>query len=70
MEERLTLCNMVIEPDGKNGVVPADDIQVPSRTNKLGVPLGTLSYWWCISSVAYEINHLEKLSNMSLGNHC
>jgi homoaconitase/3-isopropylmalate dehydratase large subunit len=24
MEERMTLCNMVIEAGGKNGVVPAD----------------------------------------------
>lgn len=25
MEERMTLCNMVIEAGGKNGVVPADE---------------------------------------------
>lgn len=24
MEERMTLCNMVIEAGGKNGVIPAD----------------------------------------------
>lgn len=24
MEERMTLCNMVIEAGGKNGIVPAD----------------------------------------------
>lgn len=24
MEERMTLCNMVVEAGGKNGVVPAD----------------------------------------------
>lgn len=26
MEERMTLCNMVIEAGGKNGVVPPDEI--------------------------------------------
>lgn len=25
MEERMTLCNMVVEAGGKNGVVPADE---------------------------------------------
>jgi 3-isopropylmalate/(R)-2-methylmalate dehydratase large subunit len=25
MEDRMTLCNMVIEAGGKNGVVPADE---------------------------------------------
>jgi 3-isopropylmalate/(R)-2-methylmalate dehydratase large subunit len=25
MEERMTLCNMVIEGGGKNGAVPADE---------------------------------------------
>lgn len=24
MEERMTLCNMVVEAGGKNGVIPAD----------------------------------------------
>lgn len=24
MEERMTLCNMVVEAGGKNGIVPAD----------------------------------------------
>jgi len=37
MEERMTLCNMVIEAGGKNGVIEPDDVTVSfvkSRTNK------------------------------------
>jgi 3-isopropylmalate/(R)-2-methylmalate dehydratase large subunit len=37
MEERMTLCNMVIEAGGKNGVIPPDDVTrdyVRARTKK------------------------------------
>lgn len=37
MEERMTLCNMVIEAGGKNGVIPPDDVTrdyVRARTTK------------------------------------
>jgi 3-isopropylmalate/(R)-2-methylmalate dehydratase large subunit len=38
MEERMTLCNMVIEAGGKNGVVPADETTFKYLEVKL-VPL-------------------------------
>lgn len=28
MEERMTICNMVVEAGGKNGVIPADQVRL------------------------------------------
>ncbi|KAK6914160.1 Aconitase/3-isopropylmalate dehydratase large subunit, alpha/beta/alpha domain [Dillenia turbinata] len=38
MEERMTLCNMVIEAGGKNGVVPADDTTFKYLEDKTSIP--------------------------------
>ncbi|GAB4851341.1 3-isopropylmalate dehydratase large subunit, chloroplastic [Ancistrocladus abbreviatus] len=38
MEERMTLCNMVIEAGGKNGVVPADSITHKYLEDKTAIP--------------------------------
>ncbi|XP_050120182.1 3-isopropylmalate dehydratase large subunit, chloroplastic-like [Malus sylvestris] len=38
MEERMTLCNMVIEVGGKNGVVPADSTTFKYLEDKTSVP--------------------------------
>ncbi|KAK4421613.1 3-isopropylmalate dehydratase large subunit, chloroplastic [Sesamum alatum] len=38
MEERMTLCNMVVEAGGKNGVVPADSTTYKYLQDKTSVP--------------------------------
>ncbi|KAI3826664.1 hypothetical protein L1987_00716 [Smallanthus sonchifolius] len=38
MEERMTLCNMVVEAGGKNGIVPADATTFKYLENKTSVP--------------------------------
>ncbi|KAJ9182345.1 hypothetical protein P3X46_006349 [Hevea brasiliensis] len=38
MEERMTLCNMVVEAGGKNGVVPADSTTFKYLEDKTSVP--------------------------------
>ncbi|KAF9677774.1 hypothetical protein SADUNF_Sadunf08G0142400 [Salix dunnii] len=38
MEERMTLCNMVIEAGGKNGVVPADSTTFKYLEDKTSIP--------------------------------
>ena len=50
MEERMTICNMVVEAGGKNGVIPAD--QVRWQRDGLGKgepgvgPSVILRTWW------------------------
>lgn len=52
MEERMTLCNMVVEAGGKNGVVPAD-----STTFKyLEVSMDTYGRYLCVAFILH--NHL------------
>jgi hypothetical protein len=38
MEDRMTLCNMVVEAGGKNGVVPADSTTFKYLEGKTTVP--------------------------------
>ncbi|KAM0985573.1 hypothetical protein PS2_012609 [Malus domestica] len=38
MEERMTLCNMVVEAEGQNGVVPADSTTFKYLEDKTSVP--------------------------------
>lgn len=62
MEERMTLCNMVIEAGGKNGVIAPDETTfeyVQSRTGKSFEPVYTDSdakFW---SNRSYNVSELE-----------
>jgi 3-isopropylmalate/(R)-2-methylmalate dehydratase large subunit len=38
MEDRMTLCNMVVEAGGKNGVVPADSTTFKYLEGKTTIP--------------------------------
>jgi len=41
MEERMTICNMVVEAGGKNGVIPPDQITFDYVDNRTDIPYET-----------------------------
>lgn len=62
MEERMTLCNMVIEAGGKNGVIAADTVTldyVQARTNKPFEIFQTDSNAVFYSEHRYNVSRLE-----------
>lgn len=62
MEERMTLCNMVIEAGGKNGVIAADQTTfdyVNARTDKPYTPVYTDSDAQFYSDRFYDVTKLE-----------
>ncbi|KAF5736706.1 Isopropyl malate isomerase large subunit 1 [Tripterygium wilfordii] len=64
MEERMTLCNMVIEAGGKNGVVPADSTTYKYLENKTSVPYEPVysdSQARFLSEYRFDISKLEPL---------
>ncbi|TYI12248.1 hypothetical protein ES332_A09G264600v1 [Gossypium tomentosum] len=64
MEERMTLCNMVVEAGGKNGVVPADSTTFKYLEGKTSLPYEPVysdaqaSY---LSEYRFDISKLEPL---------
>lgn len=59
MEERMTLCNMVVEAGGKNGVVPADSttykyLEVNFRRDKL------CDLMCCVCTITLRIHIIYK----------
>ncbi|KAL6548266.1 3-isopropylmalate dehydratase large subunit, chloroplastic [Orobanche gracilis] len=80
MEERMTLCNMVVEAGGKNGIVPADSTTYNYLQGKTSVPYepvysdGQARY---LSEYRFDISKLEPLvakphspDNRSLAREC
>ncbi|KAL8486714.1 hypothetical protein ACS0TY_022954 [Phlomoides rotata] len=80
MEERMTLCNMVIEAGGKNGVVPADNTTYQYLQDKTTVPYepvhsdGQARF---LSEYKFDISKLEPLvakphspDNLALAREC
>ncbi|GKV39147.1 hypothetical protein SLEP1_g46957 [Rubroshorea leprosula] len=64
MEERMTLCNMVIEAGGKNGVVPADGTTFKYLENKTSVPYEPVysdAQASFLSEYRFDISKLEPL---------
>ncbi|MBD1920031.1 3-isopropylmalate dehydratase large subunit [Microcoleus sp. FACHB-831] len=62
MEERMTLCNMVIEAGGKNGVIAPDETTfeyVRARTNKPFEPVYTDADAKFYSDRTYDVTQLE-----------
>jgi 3-isopropylmalate/(R)-2-methylmalate dehydratase large subunit len=62
MEDRMTLCNMVIEAGGKNGTVAPDETTfeyVRDRTNKPFEPVYTDADARFYSDRQYDVSHLE-----------
>lgn len=62
MEERMTLCNMVIEAGGKNGVIAPDETTfeyVRARTNKSFEPVYTDADAKFYSDQRYDVSTLE-----------
>ena len=62
MEERMTLCNMVIEAGGKNGVIAPDETTfayVRARTNKPFEPVYTDADASFYSEYRYDVSQLE-----------
>lgn len=56
MEERMTLCNMVIEADAKNGVIPADSttykyLEVREVTCSIQFKI-----WWQIGNELWSLD--------------
>ncbi|KAL9236491.1 hypothetical protein vseg_011155 [Gypsophila vaccaria] len=62
MEERMTLCNMVVEAGGKNGVVPVDNTTLNYLEGKSSIPYepvysdGQASY---LSEYRFDVSKLE-----------
>ncbi|MBI2871384.1 MAG: 3-isopropylmalate dehydratase large subunit [Candidatus Omnitrophica bacterium] len=62
VEERMTLCNMVIEAGGKNGVIEPDDVTqtfVRARTGKAFEPLHADPGAQYINEKEYDVSRLE-----------
>ena len=50
MEERMTLCNMVVEAGGKNGIVPADN------TTYKYLEVSAIAYWCKIIGLSLSLS--------------
>ncbi|KAI4303953.1 hypothetical protein MLD38_039529 [Melastoma candidum] len=64
MEERMTLCNMVVEAGGKNGVVPADATTfeyLKDKTTKRYEPLYSDGSARFLSEYRFDVSKLEPL---------
>ncbi|XP_048235011.1 3-isopropylmalate dehydratase large subunit, chloroplastic isoform X2 [Ricinus communis] len=64
MEERMTLCNMVIEAGGKNGVIPADSTTFKYLEDKTSVPYEPVysdEQARFLSEYRFDISKLEPL---------
>ncbi|KAI9078767.1 hypothetical protein K1719_039225 [Acacia pycnantha] len=64
MEERMTLCNMVVEAGGKNGVVPADSTTYKYLEGKTSVPYEPLysdNQARFLSDYRFDVSKLEPL---------
>ncbi|XP_015873132.2 3-isopropylmalate dehydratase large subunit, chloroplastic-like isoform X1 [Ziziphus jujuba] len=64
MEERMTLCNMVVEAGGKNGVVPADSTTykyLEDKTSTPYVPVYSDEKARFLSEYRFDISKLEPL---------
>ncbi|OMP03153.1 Aconitase/3-isopropylmalate dehydratase large subunit, alpha/beta/alpha, partial [Corchorus capsularis] len=64
MEERMTLCNMVIEAGGKNGVVPADSTTFKYLEDKTSVPYEPIfsdAQASFLSEFRFDVSKLEPL---------
>ncbi|XAR57609.1 3-isopropylmalate dehydratase [Bertholletia excelsa] len=64
MEERMTLCNMVVEAGGKNGVVPADSTTFKYLEDKTSVPYEAVysdEQARFLSEYRFDISKLEPL---------
>ncbi|WCJ24129.1 3-isopropylmalate dehydratase large subunit chloroplastic [Euphorbia peplus] len=64
MEERMTLCNMVIEAGGKNGVVPADTTTFKYLEDKTQVPYEPVysdKHARFLSEYRFDVSKLEPL---------
>ncbi|KAL4297925.1 hypothetical protein GQ457_12G004520 [Hibiscus cannabinus] len=61
MEERMTLCNMVVEAGGKNGVVPADSTTFKIKTSLLYEPVYSDAHASFLSEYRFDISKLEPL---------
>ncbi|GJN18874.1 hypothetical protein PR202_gb06084 [Eleusine coracana subsp. coracana] len=62
MEERMTLCNMVIEAGGKNGVVPADETTFKYLEGKTSVgyePVYSDAQARFVSDYCFDVSKLE-----------
>uniref|UniRef100_A0A804P4W1 Aconitase/3-isopropylmalate dehydratase large subunit alpha/beta/alpha domain-containing protein n=1 Tax=Zea mays TaxID=4577 RepID=A0A804P4W1_MAIZE len=62
MEERMTLCNMVIEAGGKNGVVPADETTFKYLEGKTSVdyePVYSDAQARFFSDYRFDVSKLE-----------
>ncbi|XP_061338234.1 3-isopropylmalate dehydratase large subunit, chloroplastic-like isoform X1 [Gastrolobium bilobum] len=80
MEERMTLCNMVVEAGGKNGVVPADSTTYKYLEGKTSVayePVYSDQQARFLSEYRFDVSKLEPLvakphspDNRSLAREC
>lgn len=64
MEERMTLCNMVVEAGGKNGVVPADSTTYKYLEGKTSIPYEPVysdSQASFLSEYRFDVSKLEPL---------
>ncbi|KAG6506312.1 hypothetical protein ZIOFF_031635 [Zingiber officinale] len=64
MEERMTLCNMVVEAGGKNGVVPADEVTfkyLEDKTSKNFEPVYSDDNARFIQEYRIDVSKLEPL---------
>ncbi|RRT60595.1 hypothetical protein B296_00044845 [Ensete ventricosum] len=64
MEERMTLCNMVVEAGGKNGVVPADETTfkyLEDKTSKNFEPVYSDDNARFIQEYRIDVSKLEPL---------
>ncbi|KAF8401991.1 hypothetical protein HHK36_012942 [Tetracentron sinense] len=64
MEERMTLCNMVVEAGGKNGVVPADSTTYKYLEGKTSVPFEPVysdEQARFVSEYRFDVSKLEPL---------
>ncbi|KAE8670418.1 3-isopropylmalate dehydratase large subunit [Hibiscus syriacus] len=64
MEERMTLCNMVVEAGGKNGVVPADSTTFKYLEDKTSLsyePVYSDAHASFLSEYRFDISKLEPL---------
>ncbi|GAV59087.1 Aconitase domain-containing protein [Cephalotus follicularis] len=64
MEERMTLCNMVVEARGKNGVVPADSTTFKYLEDKTSVayePVYSDGQASFLSEYSFDMSKLEPL---------